>query len=1139
MQVGQLAPPVYFKIPPMRPFLFICAVVLAASCHSGREDRFVLMDPSETGLLFSNEITETEDNNIMTYQYLYNGAGIAAGDLNNDGLPDLYFAGNSVPGKLFINKGQWKFEDVTATGKVGGRPGDWKTGVTMADVNGDGWLDLYLCYSGNSPGEGFQKPVLSNNTRRNNQLFINGGCKPGGIPVFTEQAAAYGLEATGTFSTQSYFFDYDRDGDLDMFLVNHANTFYSSLFNTRKLRNLRHPYFGNKLYRNDGGHFSEVSEAAGIHGSGLNYGLSAAISDLDGDGWPDIYVTNDYDEQDFLYLNNRDGTFREVSHQSIGHMSKYSMGSDFADINNDGRTDLFVADMLPEDNRRQKLLKGPDQFDKYSLAVDSGFHHQNMRNTLQVNSGTGQDSVPQFRETGQFAGVSNTDWSWAPLLADFDNDGYNDLFITNGYLHDYTNQDFLKFAQEKMGSQAPGTASSRNNWLELIRQMPSTGLTNYIMKNVDGQHFDNKTSEWGLTLKGVSNGAVYADFDNDGDLDLVINNLNEPVSVYQNKLTTGNNFIKIKLEGKTPNTTGTGARLEITAGSRHFIREAYPSRGYASSVEPVLTIGVGKADTLEEIRVTWSDGTESVLKSEAVNKTITVRQSGALAASAVPASGENFFTDLLLTSGIGFRHVENKFIDYNFQRLLPYQPSRLGARLAVGDVNKDGNDDVFFGGAIGQAGRLFLGGDDGSFITGPSQPWETDIASEDIGAVFFDADNDGDADLYVVSGGNEYGSGDPLYHDRLYVNDGNGTFTKNTTAIPVQETTSGSCVVPFDFDKDGDLDLFVGGRIAAQLYPMTPKSFLFRNDTRGSEIRFTNVTEQMNKDLQLAGMVTGATWTDLDKDGWTDLLLVGEWMPVRVFHNDQGKTFTEITHATGLAGTEGWWTSIFAADLDNDGDIDFLLGNAGLNQQFHASRDLPLEYVVQDINGDGVADPILCYSIQGKMYPAPSMDELLEQVPGLRKKFYRYENYADAQIEDLMDKSLLDQAYRLKMYTLQSSWIENTVGGKLVLKPLPPEVQVSMVNAFVMDDFDGDNQKEVLCAGNFYPYKVEWGKSDAFAGAMLKFSKGRAEIYKPGVPLRLDGDIRDLGIVNNRSGNKRVLVSRDNDKPAVFGKTKK
>jgi enediyne biosynthesis protein E4 len=1111
-------------------------VVILAGCRGKETLLFTMLDPSETGVQFSNEITETQDNNIMSYQYMYNGAGVAAGDINNDGLADIYLSANSTPNKLFLNRGSWKFEDITSAAAINDRKGDWKTGVTMADVNGDGWLDIYLCYSGNTSGEGLRKPVIIDNPRRSNQLFINNGCKPGQPPTFTDKAREFGLDAIGTFSTQAYFLDYDQDNDLDMFLVNHANTFYSSLFNTTRLRSLRHPYFGNKLYRNDNNKFIEVSEQAGIHGSGLNYGLSAGISDINGDGWPDIYVTNDYDEQDFLYLNNRDGTFKEVSHQAFGHISKFSMGCDIADINNDDRPDIFVVDMLPEDNRRQKLLKGADQYDKYTLAVDSGYHHQNMRNTLQVNCGFDSSGIPKFAELGQSAGVSNTDWSWGTLFADFDNDGWKDIVVTNGYLHDYTNLDFLKYVQNEMS--AAGDIHNNNyNVLPLIRQMPSTKISSYVLRNTGGIHFENKTEDWGLGAKSVSNGVAYADFDNDGDLDLVINKLNEGVSLYRNGLdTSAKRYIKIRLIGNAPNTLGIGSRIWITAGGKKIFQEAYYSRGYESSVEPVMTIGVGTVPVIDEIRVRWPDGKESIVTNTPSNHTIIMQQQSAVQKDGHTLNPDaSLLQDVFAASGIDFKHSENNsFIDFKVQRLIPYQASRLGGRLAVADINNDGNEDVYFGGATGQSGVLFLGTDHGTFSRSASQPWQADAMCEDMGAVFFDADMDGDKDLYVVSGGNEYGSGDPLYHDRLYINEGGGVFTKNSVALPSAETTSGSCVVPGDFDNDGDLDLFVGGRIAAQMYPYTPKSYILRNDSKAGAAKFTDVTEQLNKEIQLAGMVCDAVWVDINKDHWPDLVLAGEWMPVRVFQNENGQGFKEITANAGLGDSEGWWSRIVQADVDADGDIDLLLGNAGANLQYHASVKEPLEFFIQDINNDGGPDPLLTYFIQGKRFPAVSLDELLEQVASLRKKFYKYADYANAGIEDIVGKKELKQSNYLRIVTLRSSWLENNGQGKFAIKPLPDDVQASMINGFVYDDFDNDGQKELLSAGNFYPYKVEWGRSDAFMGGLLKFSGGQASMYKSGIPLWLTGDIRDITVVHNRNGKKRIIVSRNNDMPGLF-----
>ena len=570
------------------------------------------MSSEDTGIVFQNQIVEDGHNNIMTYEYTYNGGGVAVGDLNNDGLTDVYLSGNSVPNKLFVNKGDWKFEDVSGRSGVEGRE-DWNTGVTMADVNGDGWLDIYVSYSGNAPEEGYNKPIIVDYAPRANQLFINNGGEEGGIPTFTESAKKYGLDAIGTFTTQAYFLDYDLDGDLDMFLLNHANMFYSAFYNVEKLRSMRHPYFGNKLFRNDNNSFTEVSDSTGIHGSGLNFGLSAAISDINKDGWPDIYVTNDYEEQDFLYLNNKNGTFKEISHDALGHLSKFGMGSDIADINNDALPDIFVADMLPEGNYRQKVLKGPDEYDKYTLAVDSGYHHQYMRNTLQLNRGLAPDSLPKFSEIGQFSGVSNTDWSWASLLADLDNDGFKDIFVTNGYLRDVTNLDFVNSTANKEISQAHASKQPVD-LLPLIKTMPSTKISNYSFKNLGGIEFENTTEKWGLDRKSVSNAVVYADMDNDGDLDLIVNNLNEPVSLYRNDQETikKNNFVKIELKGEGANTYGLGTKVLLTLDdNRQIYHEAYYTRGYLSSVEPSFTIGLGEASVVEKIKVTWPNGKTS------------------------------------------------------------------------------------------------------------------------------------------------------------------------------------------------------------------------------------------------------------------------------------------------------------------------------------------------------------------------------------------------------------------------------------------------------------------------------------------------------------------------------------------------
>ncbi len=1113
--------------------LFVSGLLLLLfGCKDPIPDtQFTSLNPLDIGIGFRNDVTETQQNNILKNEYTYNGGGVATGDINNDGLPDIYFSGNSVSNKLYINKGDWKFEDISIISGTAGRK-DWTNGVAMIDINGDGWLDIYVCYSGNTPGEGYNLPVVRNQPNRANQLFINSGCKPGKTPTFIDKAKEFGLDALGTFSTQAYFFDYDLDGDLDMFLLNHANTFYAPFINTKKLRNLRHPYFGNRLYRNDNMHFVEVSKEAGIHGSGLNFGLSVAVSDINMDNWPDLYVTNDYSEQDYCYINNGDGTFREVSKDILSHMSKSSMGSDIADINNDGFADILVLDMLPEDNHRQKLLRGQANFTNYQLAVDSGYHHQYMRNTLQLNRGLAPDGLPRYSEIGQWSGISNTDWSWSSLLVDLDNDGLKDIYITNGYLRDITNMDYIQHTSKvyKMANESRVDV----NYLRLIQELPVTKLKNYVYKNLDGINFTKKTDDWGMQELTVSNGAAYADFDNDGDYDLITNNLNQAVTILRNNenILRANNFIKIKLIGSKLNSHGIGAKIWLETKDKIIFQEAYNIRGYLSSSDPVITIGIGNSAQIKTLKVQWPDGRLSMSKGIVPNQLIEVTYSKSKAAdgSNIDFKNNALLVDVTKGSGIEFRHEESNFIDFKREKLLHFQLSKLGARLTVADVNGDGNDDIFFGGAIGQSGKLYYGTDKGKFTISKNQPWEKDGKLEDMKPLFFDADGDGNLDLYVVSGGSMFELNSLQYQDRLYKNDGAGQFSNITSALP-RETTSGSCVIPGDFDKDGDIDLFVGGRHQVSQYPYHPKSFILRNESKSNNVKFVDATTEINESLQNIGMVTDAQWTDIDGDNWIDLIVVGEWMGIKVFKNENGKLVEQ--HFASLDKSEGWWTSIKQMDIDGDGDMDYLLGNAGSNSQLRASAMEPIELYANDFDNDGMVDPILCYYIQGKSYPLHSRNELLEQLPSLRKKFNNYASYAYATIDDIIDKKSIDKTFKLQAYIMESCWIEN-VDGNLMLHKLPDLAQFSRINAFINHDFDGDGKIDVIAAGNFYPFKPQIGMNDASFGVLLQYSDSTFQAHDILSPLWLSGDIRDMELLSFNNGKKLIVVSRNNDKAGVY-----
>lgn len=1100
---------------------FLLFIIIPVYSQNKTTGLFTLVKEKESHLSFVNKVREDDSLNVFTYEYLYNGHGVGIADFNNDGLQDIFFSGNTTDSKLFLNKGNLIFEDVTKKAGVGGN-GTWATGVSIADVNGDGLPDIYVCHSGY-----YKDPV-----KLSNQLFINTGLK-NGVPVFKDMAKDYGLDLPGTQSTQAAFFDYDLDGDLDMFLLNHSNHTYNPFLNTRKQRATPDFNFGNRLFRNNmkNGipHFEDITISAGIINNALNFGLGISISDINQDGWPDIYTTSDYTEQDCYYVNNKNGTFTQSLQKSFAHISKYSMGADIADYNNDGLPDVLTLDMLPEDNHRQKLLKGADEYDQYHLLVDSGYYHQQMRNMLHLNQGADAFGNIRFSEIGQFAGISNTDWSWAGLFADFDNDGWKDLLVTNGYLRDFTDLDFLKYtvADAQIEEAKKGNLNFRT--YDLVKKMPSNKPINYLFRNNGDLTFSNVSAQWGFNVPATSNGAAYADLDNDGDLDLVICNNNEPVMLYRNNLDKSPNhhFAVIKLEGEGANSFGIGSRVKLYTPGGVQYQEQYPVRGYQSSMPPVLAFGLGKYDVVDSLTVEWPDGNFSRITNIPAGNNIVIKKEKSMSRKSPLKADDPIFTDVTKEAELNYEHKENDFIDFKDEVLLPYQLSKMGPALAKADVNRDGLEDVFIGGAIGQSGKIFLQTKEGKFIENGSQPWQADAASEDVNAIFFDADNDGNADLYVVSGGNEYADGSPEYADRLYINDGKGNFTK--AALP-DMLGNKQAVAVADYDNDGDLDIFVGGACIPGSFPNASRSYLLRNDSKGREIKFTDVLETAAKDLQQAGMIMTAAWADLDNDHFPELMIAGDWMPLMLFKNNMGN-LRNISREAGLDKTDGMWSAIVADDIDEDGDIDFIIGNCGTNNQFNASEKYPMVMYVNDFDNNGTIDPIVCYDIQGKSYPMASRDELLEQIVPLRKKYVKYRDYADATIETIFRKEQIDNSKKYYCYNLKTSILINNGKGAFDIHALPAEAQFSKIYGILVDDFDKDGIKDIFIAGNFFANRVQSGRYDACLSTIFRGlgNNGFEAIPHERSGLYTSGEVRNTVSVNSASHQPLVILGKNDD----------
>lgn len=1094
-------------------------VLLLVSCRNEQTQKaenplFTALEPTQTGISFANTLTDTEKINILDYLYYYNGGGVAAADFNLDGKIDLFFTGNQVKNRLYINKGNFEFEDITEKAGVGGYA-DWKTGVTIADVNADGYPDIYICAVGNYKGlEGA------------NELYINNGDL-----TFTEKAADYGLDFTG-FSTQAAFFDYDKDGDLDCYLLNHA-VHTSRSYDRVTARNLRNNESGDYLFRNEtipskdlkgqkpAKIFTNVSEQAGIFGAAMGYGLGIVVADLNNDGWEDLYIGNDFHEDDYYYINNRNGTFTESLKGAFGHISRFTMGCDAADLNNDGYIDLMSLDMYPEDETVEKSSVGEDPFDIYQFKLAYGFAYQFSRNCLQLNLGG-----KKFAEIASQAGVAATDWSWSALLADYDNDGHKDIFVTNGIPRRPNNLDYIKFLANDSLRRAIGNPQEIDR--QSVALMPEGKVHNYIFKGEKDYRFSNRSAEWGFDEPDFSNGAVYVDLDNDGDLDLVTNRINQTAGIYRNNAEkiSPNSWVNFTFKGDSLNRFGIGAKVFVKANGETQMQQLMLTRGFLSAVAPVLHFGLGQVQTIDSLVVIWPDFRTEIKTKVPVNQLITLDIANAR--MQMPPTPLPLFAPQekplfkALTAPFEWQHRENTFFDFNREALIPFKVSTEGPKIAVGDVNGDGLDDLYLCGAKYQSGALYTQTTNGFKLLQVADI-EADSVYEDVDALFFDADKDGDLDLYVVSGGNEFFGQMEEQYDRLYRNDGKGNFTRDRQALPPMPDNK-SCVRAADFDGDGDTDLFVGGRVVAYAYGRTPRSYLLQNDGKGN---FKDITSTVSG-LADVGMVTDARWADLNGDKQPDLAVVGDWMSPVVFLNQKGK----LTAAkdNGLQNLNGLWQAIAAADLDGDGDTDLLAGNIGLNTKFIKDSNPLLQIFVKDFDKNGRDEQILAYNRGEKMYPVAFKDEVGKQIPSvINKKFTAYNQYAGKTLGEIMEDKLMQDATRKSVNTFASLWLRNDGKGNFTPLPLPAEAQMSKIFTFHVADVNRDNRPDVLIGGNLYGVSTYQGRYDAFCGLVL-LNQGNGQ-WKSLLPHQsgwlTEGEVRDMQPVAI-GGKQRWLVARNN-----------
>ncbi|WP_051947344.1 VCBS repeat-containing protein [Muricauda sp. MAR_2010_75] len=1116
----------------------ICLAILLTGCQehsepldcgSADDTLFSLLSAEETGIDFRNDLKYTEEFNTYTYRNFYNGGGVAIGDLNKDGLPDIFFTGNMVSNRLYLNQGSLTFKDVTDDAGLNSE-GIWSTGVSLADVNGDGWLDIYICKSGKPEGE-----------NRHNELFINKGIDKDGNLRFEEKAKEYGIADYG-LSTHAAFFDYDKDGDLDMYLLNNSIRSVGGYTLKKGQRLIRDPNGGNKLYRNDGKSFTDVSEPAGIYGSAIGFGLGVTIGDINRDGWQDIFVSNDFFEKDYLYVNNGDGTFTESLEKVIGEISLGSMGADMADINNDGWPEIFVTEMLPKEESRLKTKAIFEDWNKYKANVNAGYHRQFPRNVLQLNQGApSSEGHISMSEISRFAGVEATDWSWGALIADYDNDGNKDMFVANGIFKDLIDLDYLNFYADPITTAR--LFREKGSYLkQLIDSIPSNPMPNFAFMNNGDLTFSNTSAEWGLNCPSFSNGSAYGDLDNDGDLDLVLSNVNMPAFIYRNNAESkksDNHFINLKFVGLTNkiNTAGLGTQATVYSNEKTYYQELAPMRGYQSTVDDRLHFGLGNTDQIDSIRVQWSDGSINTLNNVEVDQFLTVSYSqnkGMVEKNRhwVEAKSQTWFKDVSNSMGIPYLHKKSSFNDFDRDLLLFDMISAGSAHINTADINGDGRVDLYLGGNKGEAAVCYLQDRNGQFNKMDQLAFEDDKSSLDTNSAFFDADNDGDLDLYVCSGGNEFPNSSSSLKDRLYINNGKGQFSMSIQWLPINRYENSSCVSPADYDGDGDIDLFVGIRSQPFNYGEACNGYLLQNDGTGN---FNEIGEDVAPGLRNLGMITDAKWLDYDQDGDQDLALVGDWMPLTLFENTGGKLVNRTTDL-GLAKTNGFWNTLEVSDLNQDGLPDLIAGNLGENTRLGATVDKPVKMYVQDFDKNGKPEHIITVYNGEEDYPLVGRSELVEQLPYLKKKYLKYHAYKEQTVEDIFGKAIIDESQKLEVFTTASSVFLNKKESFKKID-LPPEAQLSRIFGLRIEDFDHDGIPDILAGGNFYWSKPEVGINDGSRGVLLKgLGKGNFKVMSMAQSgLQIEGEIREIRPLQVGTGEFLVL-SRLNDSLVVLKK---